>query len=132
MKNTSNIDAYIRVRLVFHWQDSKGNVVARNMTPPEFTCYTESTDKWIQKGEYTYYYKTPVAPGDFTADLLKTKITMNPVVVEETIVGNQKVSYYYYPVVEVLAEAIQSKPTDAVESSWNVTVGSDGKITNVS
>ena len=46
---------------------------------------------------------------------LKTSETVNGVV------------YEYEQVVEIIAEAIQSKPADAVTSSWKVTMESDGK-----
>ena len=35
VKNTGNTDAYIRVRLVIHWEDSKGNVVHHGYTHNE-------------------------------------------------------------------------------------------------
>ena len=120
VKNTGNIDAYIRLRLVFHWEDSKGNVVARDMDPPAFTFDSEN---WKQATgeEYAYYYKTPVAPGASTGNLLTSTITME----KKTETDNTKdppVVYEYYPVLEVLAEAIQSLPEEAVENSWGVTI----------
>ena len=42
----------------------------------------------------------------------------------------QNVDYVYHQVVEIFAEAIQSKPEEAVENSWKVTV-TDRKITSV-
>ena len=45
------------------------------------------------------------------------------------------VNYYYYPVMEVLAEAIQADGeidgTPAVTNAWGVTIDSTGKITAV-
>ena len=130
VENTGNIDAYIRVRLVFHWEDSKGNVVGWNMTPPSFTCFTGNGENWIQGTDsYTYYYKVAIAPGESTTDLLKTNIKMEPVVKEETA-GGTTVKFYYYPVVEVLAEAVQSLPDNAVNEAWGVTAA-NGTITAV-
>ena len=127
--NTSNIDAYIRVRLVAHWEDSKGNPVARDMN---FSEITYDADKWYKADAYTYCYRMPVSPGDSTSDLLdKFNITMYAVREEDTIQGtNEKVYYDYYPVVEVLAEAIQSKPGTVVTESWGVLLDDAGKITN--
>ena len=132
VENTGNIDAYIRVRLVFHWEDSKGNPVGRDMDPPDFTCYTGASEDWIKDSNdaYTYYYKLPIAPGAFTTDLLKTNIVMNAVVVEEDLLNGTIVKYDYYPVVEVLAEAVQSLPEDAVKEAWGVTL-TNGTITSV-
>ena len=109
VKNTGNVDAYIRVRLVFHWEDSKGNVVARNMPVPTVT----HSSAWEKVGDY-YYYAKPVSPGDSTPNLLTDsgfKISAKEVTYSGTI-------YTYYPVMEVLAEAIQSDPKDAVDAAW--------------
>jgi hypothetical protein len=137
VKNTGNTDAYIRVRLVFHWEDSKGNVVGRNMDLSEsikdfssiegFDSYFKSDDWVIDGDNYTYYYKEPVAPEGFTRELLKKSITMGPYLDTKA----DGVTYYYYPVIEVLAEAVQSNPAEAVEEAWSVEVGSNGIITGM-
>lgn len=121
VKNTGNVDAYIRVRLVFHWEDSKGYPVARNMVPETVNC----NDGWLEdEDEYTYYYIDRVAPGESTPNLLEVPFTMDAV--KELVSG---VNYYYYPVMEVLAEAIQADGKDgdkpAVTDAWGVTVNSD-------
>ena len=122
VKNTSNIDAYIRVQLSFHWQDSKGNVVARvpKDGEPAFPPKVEYDGNWKAMGNYIYCYKLPVKPGESTGNLLKLdeKISMTPVVITTT----DGTKYTYYPVVEVLAEAIQSLPVTAVEGAWGVTI----------
>lgn len=139
VKNTGNTDAYIRVRLVFHWEDSKGNVVGRNMDPTAsivgfkdgLGSYFNSSE-WV-KGEddYTYYYKNSVAPEAFTSELLNKDITMGPYVHTVQIDSETTVTYYYYPVIEVLAEAVQSKPAEAVEEAWSVTLDSSGNISGM-
>ena len=114
--NTGNTDAYIRVRLVFHWEDSKGNPVIRTATIPEII----PTNGWIPGGDgFTYYYSTPVKAGKFAPNLLSKAVTMTGK--KEQYNG---VYYYYYPVMEVVAEAIQAKPTGAVENAWTA-VGVD-------
>ena len=128
VKNTGNIDAYIRLRVVSYWEDSKGNVVARDMNPP---AVTYDIGKWKKDliDNYTYYYTGKVAPGDLTPEFLTNSITMDPVV--EEVNGTD---YTYYPVMEVLAEAIQAdgKNVDkpAVTDAWGVTI-TDGVITAV-
>lgn len=121
VKNTGNVDAYIRVRLVFRWEDSKGYPVARNMVPETVKC----NDGWLEdEDEYTYYYIYRVAPGESTPNLLEVPFTMDAV---KELVGD--VYYYYYPVMEVLAEAIQADGkidgTPAVTNAWGVAVNSD-------
>ena len=116
--NTSNITAYIRVRVVSYWQDSKGNIVARQSEMPVF----EVSDNWIKADEYdTYYYKLPVKAGEDTLEFLKTGSEI--ILRQETETDDIGVTYTYNQVVEIFAEAIQSLPVDVVTSSWPVTLG---------
>lgn len=110
VRNTGNIDAYLRVRLVSYWVDAEGNIIAKPSEMPEFT----PAEGWIPGSYDTYYYRVPVAPNELTNNLLSAPITLE---------SGQ--------VVEVFAEAIQSEPNGAVTSSWGVTVGADGNITTV-
>jgi hypothetical protein len=133
VENTGNIDAYLRVRLVFHWEDSKGNPVARDMDPPKITINGED---WISAGDYTYYYKYPVAPGDTTHNLLaqNAEISIPVETVPDKDYDDNKIVYTYHPVLEILAEAIQSKPDVAVQEAWpavkvSTVVDAEGKET---
>lgn len=115
VKNTGNIDAYLRVSFVSYWVDSSGNVVSKPSVMPSF----EINGDWIKSStEYVYYYKIPVAPNQFTMELLNSNITLT-----EDENG-------YLQVVEVFAEAIQSKPKSAVEESWGVSIDSNGNISS--
>ena len=126
VENTGNTKAYIRVRLVFNWVDSAGTVVARSFgTMPGVSW---DTINWIRdEADNTYYYKYPVEVGKKTGDLLTADWTMDAV--SEVTNG---LTYYYYPVMEVLAEAIQAdgkigdKP--AVTDAWGVTLDADGNV----
>lgn len=113
VKNIGNIDAYLRVRLVTYWVDGSGNIVSKPSRAIEFEC----SDKWIKGSNDTYYYKEPVSPEASTENLFKSDTTL--VLIEQD---------GCYQVVEVFAEAIQSKPTKAVTSSWGVTLDSNGNI----
>lgn len=124
--NTGNKAAYIRVRLVFNWQDSKGNVVGRSS--PEHNKLKINTDYWVALGDDTYCYKLPVNSGASTENLLKEPFQMEGVSQEEN-----HIVYTYHPVMEVVAEAIQSDPVDAVQQAWKVTMSGNtitGKSTN--
>ena len=72
VKNTSNTDVYIRVRLVNYWKDSKGNAVARTAPALSFILSPD----WFQDPQNpgTYYYTKPVAPGGYAPDMLTTDI----------------------------------------------------------
>lgn len=115
VQNTGNIDAYLRVRIVSYWVDSYGNIVAKPSSMPEITL----ADGWIKGSNNTYYYQSPVssvAPNNFTGELLSTPVNL------------EKDENGYLQVVEVFAEAIQSKPLGAVTDSWGVNVDSNGNI----
>lgn len=134
VENTSNVDAYIRLRVVTYWQDSKGNIVA--MTSPEIKFSGEwkyDSEKWIyDKTNQTFYHKDPVKAGAMTEELLKLDSDFKGITLEPKQVTVNKITYDYYPVVTFIAEAIQSQPAKAVSESWNVTIGDDGRISKVS
>jgi hypothetical protein len=111
IKNTGNIDAYLRVRLVSYWVDSNGKIVSK---PSQMPAVTEAAG-WVVGSDNTYYYSKPIAPGGITPNLLDVNMTL-----DETD--------GYLQVVEVFADAIQSKPAEAVTGSWGVTI-TDGVIT---
>lgn len=114
VQNTGNIDAYLRVRFVSYWVDAAGNIVAKPSLMPEITF----ADDWIKGANNTYYYQKSVAHGKLTENLLSSSILLE----KDDENG-------YLQVVEVFAEAIQSKPTDAVTNSWKVTLDTNGNIT---
>lgn len=141
VKNTGNVDAYIRIRLVIHWEDSKGNAVAWDIdTIPSYAKPNQedispvidyNENAWIRDlaDGYTYYCKTPVSPDGSTPEFLDEGVVINltPRCIEEKISETESVEYWYYPVIEILAEAIQSLPETAVKGAWGVNVV-DGKI----
>lgn len=111
IKNTGNIDAYIRVRLVTYWVSKDGNILSKPSKPLEISL----APNWFQKGMNTYYYVSPVSPSDSPVELLGNAITL----AEED--GS-------YQVVEVFAEAIQALgttdvgDTPAVTNAWGIGV----------
>ena len=113
--NTGDTEAYIRVKLVTY-RVNDGQHIGGTAEIPGF----KPGDGWVKSGDY-YYYTLPVAANGGTP--------ANP------LIGESGIALTEYTdadggmqVIEVMAEAIQSKPKDAVESSWNVTVGSDGNL----
>ena len=133
VKSTSNTDVYIRVSIGHHWLDSKGDSVGKlselkiknTKVTPNTTHTLDDTDDWLNDGwvleDSIFYYKLPISPANTTPSLLKEGFVfeLQTDKITETIF-NQTVEYNYYQVVEVHAEAIQSLPDDAVESSWGV------------
>jgi hypothetical protein len=130
-QNTGDVDAYIRVRVVTYWEDSKGNLVARTSPENKFDGDWKYNDAaWIYDDtNQTFYHKAPVGANDVTAELLGSGfdgITLKPESVEQE--GN--VTFTYYPVVEFIVEGIQGAPDTAVKESWGVTLDSNGNITD--
>ena len=108
VENTGTIPAYIRVAVVANTVDAEGNITGN---VEDFTF--KLGDGWTKNGGY-YYCNTPVVPGDQTADLLDSSITLDGVQVT------------------VLAQAIQAHGvTDgtpsvtAVKDAWgnNIPIG---------
>ena len=117
IRNTGDIDAYIRAAVIVTWKDEKENVYPK--TPVAGTDYTIAFSDigWdINTSDGYYYYTTPVAPNETTKPLIKTVIPVD----EKTPEG-------YGLSVEILSDAIQSLPTKAVVDSWDVTV-TNGQI----
>lgn len=117
VENTGNIDAYLRVALVSYWVDDKGKIVG---IPSEMPAVDYDKSKWIKaSGEHIYYFKEDVSPKDSTTELLTSPMVLTSKEYDGKLV---------YQVVEVFAEAIQSKPASAVEDAWRVSVDDSGNI----
>lgn len=128
--NTSNIPVYIRLRVVTYWQDSKGNVVARTSPVNKFGSDWKYDDtNWLYDAdEQTFYCKKPVGVGGETAELLKLQGTFQGIQLTPKTETYNGVDFVYYPVMEFVAEAIQSQPGKAVTESWKVTLDGEGNI----
>ena len=132
-QNTGNIAAYIRVRVVTYWEDSKGNPVGRTSPKNEFgEDWKYNKTDWIYDAQnQTFYYKTPVEAGQLTNELLDIGGGFDGIelTVIEEVQGSANVTFTYHAVVEFIVEGIQGAPVEAVTSAWGVTVDSDGNIT---
>lgn len=105
--NTGDSEAYIRIKLVTYRVNKSGDKIGGEAVIPDFT----PGNGWFEQDGF-YYYEKPVKPNE----------TISP-----CLIGEDGITLKEYTdadggkqVVEVLAEAIQSTPTDAVEESWQV------------
>lgn len=113
--NTGDIYAYIRVKLVTYRVNAQNQHIGGTAEIPEFTL----GENWKEYNGY-YYYTKPVAAGAAP---------------ENPLIGESGIALTEYTdadggkqVIEVMAEAIQSKPATAVTQSWNVPVDGDGNL----
>ena len=117
VKNNGNTDAYIRVLLVFTWKDDAGNIVSNKPQEDKDYQINKNLTDWIKQesdaGTY-YYYKKPVAPGAETGKLIELLRQADGVIGPEN--GKYKLS------VDILADAVQADPPEAVADSWGVAV----------
>lgn len=122
IKNTSNIDAYIRAYVVVTWKNAQGNVYGK--LPVKNTDYTMTMPgdaKWKQSGDYWYYTEAVAANGGLTGVLI-SECKLNE--------GVTPPADGYSLSVEIIAEAIQSQPDRAVQQAWGVTIA-NGSVTTV-
>ena len=120
MKNTGDVEAYIRAAYVVTWKDATGKEVYPTQ-PVEGTDYSIAlnlSEGWVQYGGY-YYYTLPVAPGDKPATKLTDSMTLTESY-DDADGGHQSI--------DVMAEAIQSVPAEAVGQAWGVSIA-QGSVT---
>lgn len=114
VQNTGDTDSYIRVKLVSYRVNEEGQHIGGTADIPAFTPGAN----WVEYEGY-YYYTLSVAPNGKPASDLIDSITLIEAY-QDADGGRQ--------VIEVMAEAIQSGPAEAVGRSWGVTI-SAGKVT---
>ena len=118
VKNTGNTDAYIRVLLVFTWKDKDGNIFSNKpQEGKDYQIVMDDLTDWIMQksdaGVY-FYYKKRVAPSAETGKLIESLYQIAGVTGPEN--GKYKLS------VDILADAVQANPPQAVKDSWGVDV----------
>ena len=112
--NTGDTDAYIRVKLVTYRVNDKGDHIGGMADIPNFQRGTN----WVKHSDGYYYYTRPVKPNEQPATALIDRIELTGSY-DDADGGKQ--------VIEVMAEAIQSRPTEAVGKSWGVII-SEGSV----
>lgn len=106
VKNTGEVDMYIRARYFVVWRHN-GQIV----TQPDNVriTITRPTDmQWVEGADGYWYYPDAVAPGGSTSELIY----------EAKVTGLQEGDGYTVDL-EILSQAIQSVPDEAVEEAWS-------------
>ena len=121
IRNTSNIDAYIRAYVVVTWKNADGEVYGKQPVKGTDHTMTGPETGWVEGTDGYYYYTSPVGV-DKTTGVLITEC--------KPITGQAPADYDLS--VEIIAEAIQSLPTTTVVDVWKPVVtgvGTDGTLT---
>ena len=127
IKNTGDTDAYIRVAVVVNWMNADGSrvwatkpVKSTDGTDGDYTIsYAENTG-WEKGSDGYWYYTKSVLPTDGS--------NLTGILISEAKVLKNAPQEGYYLSIEIVASAIQAKPTSVVTSQWGVTVANDGSI----
>lgn len=112
IKNTGNIDAYIRVAVVANWANSAGDVYG-GAAPTDkgankdYDLTLKANNGWVKGADGYYYYTQPVAPKGSTTVMFEdiTQLTDDP-------------AEGYGLQITILADGIQSEPGTTVISVW--------------
>lgn len=115
IKNTGNIDAWIRAAVVINWVDKDGNVFGQ--PPVEGTDYTivyDLANGWALGDDGMYYWTKPVksdddAPEDCCTGVLITSCKPNS---PSTAPDGYTLS------VEIVGSGIQSVPASVFNNNW--------------
>ena len=109
------------------WQDVDENVyVNKPQINEDYQINPDISNGWSiyqnSIGTYSYYYKYPVAAGEETPNLIDS-LRQTP-----GVVGPENGKYALS--VEIVADAVQAEPADAVTNAWDgAKVGADGALT---
>lgn len=116
VKNTGDIDAYIRVKLVTYRTNEQGRHIGGTAEIPAFTPGAG----WVAYNGY-YYYTKPVAPNAQPENALISSINLTEKYIDAD--GGRQA-------IDVMAEAIQSVPEAAVKAAWGegFSIANDGNL----
>ena len=132
IKNTGNVDAYIRVAIIPTWEDDEGNPVGVSASLADLTIdwgekggsgtEAEPGNGWVKGTDGFWYYTSPVAPQDPTNILIDSATVNTP--------------NGYHMNLQILAQSIQAEGQDSkgnkpIELAWGVDID-NGKLKSAS
>ncbi|MBO5019226.1 MAG: hypothetical protein J6D52_01040 [Clostridia bacterium] len=114
VRNTGNIDSYIRATVIATFVSDDGKVLA--VSPKENVDYTVTwaNSGWKQGQDGYWYYSDAVSPNNTTSNLI------------ETASANSAPDGFRLSI-QIVASAIQVEPDNAVQTAWGITP-TNGKI----
>ena len=113
VKNTGNIDCYVRILLIPYWVSQYGSRVGEDAW--ELKVEFNEIDWFAREegGMIYYYHRAPVAPEELTGELLAEGFTIQLTASEDGTL---------YRALDVFTECFQAELPDAVVSYWGVEV----------
>lgn len=109
VQNKGDIPVYIRAKIMIYYQDTNGYILGDEipiMARDYTLIFANGLDvNWVQATDGFYYYKNKVDAGNQTTQLIER--------CEENDPSNDRKL-----VVDIVAEAIQANPKEAVEEAW--------------
>ena len=126
IKNTGDIDAYIRAAVIVNWANDAGEISGTPVTNADYsiTYNTSANGDWFVGSDGYYYCKTSVK-----SEKQDAKDCWTPVLIEScTQKGTAPEGFHLQ--VTILADGIQSEPTSTVASVWTaIQVDTNGNLT---
>ena len=118
VKNTGNIDAYIRATLIINYVDDNDASRVWAISPEEGVDYTLvwGDPRWVKGADGFWYYSNSIEPEAYTENLI------------DSVTDLKKAPSGFHLSVKVLATAIQADPVSVVTETWGV-AESGGRIT---
>lgn len=108
VQNNSETAVYIRVALVPTWVNAAGEPMAESASLADLTITGLPGNGWFEQDGF-YYYKSPVPAGGITPDLLGSAVVKANAAPAGCTMELQ-----------VLAQAVQATPKDAVTAAWGL------------
>jgi hypothetical protein len=110
VRNVGNATAYIRVALVVNFvNDNNGTILPKAPVEGQDYSMELSATNWIKGADGYYYYTKPVSIDAVTTTLISEVRSLNST-------NGTSVSF------KILASAVQSDPTKAVDQAWGIKV----------
>lgn len=134
VQNTGDVDSYLRAKIVVTWQNKDGEVYRE--VPKLGTEYTMTNGtNWALHKDGYYYYKKVAAPGQ-PAEIKNADgsitygdgVTENDMLIIRAEVIGEAPAEGYTLHIEILGQAIQAEPIEAVKEAWRVNITSEGYV----
>lgn len=122
IKNTGNVDAYIRAAVLVNWVNKEGKIIPRPAEDGFGHRIEMNPTGWTLEADGYYYYKDKVAPGGKTAPLIlqayPTKSNAQYTPSSDDI---------YFLQIDIIADAIQADGMGATtaQAAWEAAKGTN-------